>query len=355
MFEIQIFEILNRTYLGNTVESYLKSLLILLGFFFLGMIVKRLLKVELQKFASKTKSKADDYIVEHLQKPAGLFFLNTGIFYAVKYLTFPTSFEDVFTKILRGIYVFLIAWFIQKVADFFLEVYVRPATEKTKTDLDDHLLPILKKLIYVGIYIFATIVILDMFNFDVTSILAGLGIGGLAFALAAKDLLSNLFGGISILLDKPFKIGQRIKVSGVDGTVKEIGLRTTRIQTLDGTEVIIPNAKMTENIIENVSREEARKIVMTLGLTYDTTNAKMEKAMEIVKKIVNANENTKNEPIIAFSEFGASSLNILVIYYIQNKDKILSTKNTVNLEIKKQFEKAKIEFAFSTQTIYVKK
>ena len=185
-------------------------------------------------------------------------------------------------------------------------------------------------------------------------LLAALGIGGLVFALAAQDSVANLFGGFTIFMDKPFKLRDRIKISGYDGTIKEVGIRSTRLVTLEGRTVTLPNKEFTGSPVENVSSEPTRKVVLNLGLTYDTDDKKIEQAMAILQKIVDNNEGIEEPPKIAFNQFGDFALNILFIYYIKKGADILGTQTAINLEILKQFNKSKLEFAFPSQTIFTK-
>ncbi len=190
---------------------------------------------------------------------------------------------------------------------------------------------------------------------EITGLIAGLGIGGLAFALAAQDILANMFGGAAVLTDKPFVVGDRIVAEGQDGIVQKIGLRSTTMETFDGTHIIVPNKKIADSVVENITREKMRRIKFVLGLEYSTSTAKMEKAKIILRDIVKKNKSTDDKSLIHFVSFGDSSLNIQLIYWISNLDMILQAKDEVNFEIKKAFEKAKIEFAFPSQTVYVKK
>ena len=173
--------------------------------------------------------------------------------------------------------------------------------------------------------------------------------------MAAKDTIANIFGGFMIFMDKPFKLKDRIKIVGVDGTVKEIGLRSTRIQTLEGRLVTIPNMKFTENPVENVSAEPHRKVVLNLGLTYDTTPKKMELALKTLKSIAKKNKNIDEKILLSFNGFGDFAMNILFIYYIKKSSDILETQTKMNTAILTEFNKNKLEFAFPSQTIYTKK
>ena len=227
-----------------------------------------------------------------------------------------------------------------------------PWAEKTESDLDDQLLPIIRKGIRSVIWIMAVIIGLNNAGYDVGAMIAGLGIGGLALAMAAKDTIANIFGGFTIFTDKPFKMGDRIQIGGVDGTVVEIGLRSTRIKTLSGRIVTMPNNSFGDSAVENVSSEPCRKIVLNLGLTYNTKPEQIEEAIEILKDIIVKNDSSEENVITSFNGFGDFALNIMFIYYIAKGEDIAQTQTDVNLQILKRFNEKNLEFAFPTQTLY---
>ena len=190
-------------------------------------------------------------------------------------------------------------------------------------------------------------------GYDVGALLAGLGIGGVALAMAAKDTIANMFGGFTILADRPFRLNDRIKVVGYDGNVKEIGLRSTRLQTLEGRTVTIPNSKFSETPVENISWEPSRKITVELGLVCSTTPQQMEEALAILRDIAKQNIDKVEEKIILyFSAFAPSSLNITFIYYIRKSADIIETQNIMNMTILRKFNDANLSLAYPTQTIY---
>ena len=348
--------ILDEVIFGNSVLRYLIAATIIGVSLMLGKTLYYLSKTIGRKIVGKTKSRYDDIILDIIEEPIVMLLFTLGIYIAA--LTLKMS-EGMFSFITNAIEIAItiaIAWFILRFVDNLIEHFIVPLTSGTESDLDDHLVPILRKLSKTVVIVLSALIIISNFGYNISSVLAGLGIGGLAFALAAKDMLANLFGGVSILTDKPFKIGDRVRVDEIDGYVREIGLRSTRIETLDGTQMIVPNAKIADSVVENVSAEKARKTKMTLGLTYDTSNKKIEQAVEIVREIIKKNEHTEDDSRVYFTGFGDFSLNVLVIYWIKNLDEILPARHAINMEIKKQFEKAKIDFAFPTQTIeFVKK
>ncbi|MFT4310329.1 MAG: mechanosensitive ion channel family protein [Candidatus Woesearchaeota archaeon] len=212
-----------------------------------------------------------------------------------------------------------------------------------------------QSLVFIGLLV-ALFIILRYFNIQITPLIAGLGIGGLAIALATRDLLSNVFGGIVIFTDKPFGLGDRIKILHVDGFVEHIAIRTTKIRTLDGTYIYMPNAKFTDNPVENVSQERARKVTMSIGLTYDTSTAKIKEAKQMLQRIIEQQEGVdKDRIIIAFTDFGEYAKKILVIYWIVDKGNILVIRDAINMAINDAFSKKRISMAFPTQTVYMKK
>lgn len=348
---------LNQAYFDNTIFSYL----VFFGFFIGSILIARILvfvnEKVVKKLTQKTKTELDDIIIELTEKPLMVYIVAFFCWIGWSFLSFPNypHIDLYFGHVLYLVIAVNSAWMLSRVSKALIDQYVTPLASKTKTDLDDTLIPILRKLISFTIYALAVIMILNHFGQEIGPLLAGLGIGGLAFALAAKDLLSNIFGSVTILTDKPFSIGQRIKIGGFDGFVKEINVRTTKIKTLDGTMVYVPNATFTDNILENVSKETTRKVSMSIGVTYDTSNAKMKKAVDILNDILQKQKGLDGNHLVYFTEFGDFALKILVIYYIKDKDSILPIKHSVNMQIKERFEKAKIDMAFPTQTIELKK
>jgi MscS family membrane protein len=245
-----------------------------------------------------------------------------------------------------------VTWLIARLIDAVIGEYIVPLAEKTESSLDDQIIPVVRKGMRSVIWILGIIVALNNAGYDVGALIAGLGIGGLALAMAAKDSVANIFGGIMIFTDKPFKVGDRIKINGFDGSITEVGIRTSRMRTLEGRLVTIPNSQFTGDMVENVSAEPTRKVVLNLGLTYNTNANQMEQGIDLLKEIANKNEAVNNDYLVAFNAFGDFSLGLIFIYYINKGSDILNTQTAINLEILKQFKENDLEMAFPTQTIY---
>ena len=344
-------EFFEATFYGNTVLNWLLSLLFIAGSVVVGKTVMWFFNKVVKKLAQKSKTKLDDILLDMIDDPAILLIVIFGFWFGFDRLTFTPQIDQ---WLYKGFYFVLIlgfTWLIARIVDALIKEYLEPLTKKTENDLDDQLVPIFRKSIRSVFWILGVIIALNNTGFDVGAVLAGLGIGGLALAMAAKDLVSNVFGGVTIFTDKPFKISDRIKIGGFDGTVMEIGIRTTRIRTLEGRVVSIPNSIFTGSMVENVTLEPTRKVKMNLGLIYDSNDEQMELAMVILRNIVKNHPGTEETLYVGFNSFGDFSLGILFIYYITKGADILQTQTDINLEILKQFGKNKLEFAYPTQTI----
>ncbi len=344
-------EFLGQTYYGNTVMDWGLALLIALGAIIVGKILYWIFGGVFRKLTAKTETKFDDIILDMIEEPIVVVVTVAGIWYGLKRLVLPESFDTFIGNVTQVLIVLSVAWLIARLFDSLFKQYLAPLAEKTESDLDDQLLPILCKGTKMVIWSLGIIVALNNAGYDVGAVLAGLGIGGLALAMAAKDTVSNIFGGFTIFTDRPFTLNDRVKISGFDGTIKEIGIRSTRLQTLAGTMVTIPNATFADSPVENVTLEPSRKVASNLGLTYDTTPEDMEKAIELLRTIGAEHEALDEKVVVSFNAFGDFAMNILFIYYILPGNDILQTQTDINLRVLKDFTAAGLDFAFPTQTI----
>jgi MscS family membrane protein len=274
--------------------------------------------------------------------------------YAVKFLHFSSNTESILLNIAYLFIAVVLTSIISRIIDAVISEVVLPFSEKSETSFDNHLIPVIQKAVRAIVWSLGIVIGLDNIGFDITAMIAGLGIGGLALALAAQDSVKNIFAGIMIFLDKPFKIKDRIKIDGHDGVVEEVGLRSTRIRTLEGRIVTIPNCTFTDNSVINVTSQPALKVRINLGLTYDTTEEDMQKAIDILKDIVKNQDAITDDYAAGFNGFGDFSLNILFMYYVRPESHWLNTQTLVNKEVLKRFNEQGLEFAFPTQTIFKK-
>jgi len=339
---------------GNTFAEYIYFALTLVISLALAKIAFKIFKGAARRATAKTKTLLDDVILDAVEEPVIVAIVVVGIYIALTFLSISPTVDSVLSKLLRVLIAADLIWLFSRSAADIIDKFVTPAVQKAQPELGAHFMYMVKKVVNIIIWILGIMFIVSNLGYDISTLIAGLGIGGVAIAFAIKDILSNMFGGLTVITDRPFKVKDRIKVAGIDGFVEELGVRSTKIRSFDGTIFIVPNAKMTDSIIENVSKEKSRKIKMTIGVEYGTSNAKMKKAKEILNKIILKNKSTDDKALVYFTTFGPHSLDILAIYYIKDLKKILQTKDEINFEIKEQFEKAKIDMAFPSQTLYLK-
>jgi len=345
-------------YFGNSLWQYLVFLAIVGVSVIAAKIADYLLRNWGRKFADKSANKFDDLVLDVVEAPLVAAIVIAGIFFGYHFLTFPDAIDGVFVIVIQVLYIFVGAWLAIRFVDSLIVQYIEPLSSKTESKLDDQLIPILRKIAKASIIIISFIIILSNFGYDVTALIAGLGIGGLAVAFAAQATIADAFGGLSIFTSKPFLVGDIVKTPDALGKVEEVGFRYTRIRTFDKRLLIIPNSKIASSVIENISSEPARRIQLHLGVTYDTPSKKLKQAKQIILDVLASNKGCMKDaplaPTVTFSEFKDFSLNIWVIYFA-DKDNWIPVQGEVNESIKEKFEKAKIDFAFPTQTIHLAK
>ena len=344
-------EWLNEIYWNNPVRDYLVAGGMALGALFMGMIIASLLRRWVIKGSARTQGRFDDVIAGVGHRLVLILVFLAGLHAAFRVLALP----DWMDKTLWG--VFVVAWTvlgtlsISRLLNGLLVHYVKRHAEQGESLLDAQLVPIIRTLVSVGVWLVAGLFALSNLGFNIGSILAGLGIGGLALAMASKDLLSNIFGAFTILVQGPFRVGEAINYQGQTGTVESLGLRATRIRTYDGHLVTVPNALATTSVVENVSRRPSFRVLFKLGLEYGTSREQGDKAVALIGEAIEGVEGTRKEPLIHFIEFGESALVYQVLYHIENQDSILDIRHAVNGRIHQALETAGIGLAFPTITI----
>ncbi|MBU4201015.1 MAG: mechanosensitive ion channel family protein [Verrucomicrobia bacterium] len=253
--------------------------------------------------------------------------------------------------------VFTLFWTLYCLVDV-IDFWLTRKASQTPSKLDDMLVPIVRTSLRVTIVILALLQIGTILSDKpITSLLAGLGVGGLAVALAAQDTLKNFFGSIAIFADKPFEMGDRIVVDGHDGPVEQVGFRSTRIRTLEGHLITIPNSEMASKTIQNIGKRPYIRRRANITITYDTPPDKVKRALEIIKEILKDHEGMRPDfpPRVYFDEFNADSLNIVVFYWYHPPQywDYAAFNERVNMSILRRFNEEGIEFAFPTQTIHL--
>ncbi|MCD6220933.1 mechanosensitive ion channel family protein [bacterium] len=348
---------MSKTFMGVAIWQFITAFIFVL----LGFVAKKIsdyfIETKLIKIVKKTRFELDDLIVKAFSRPFGFALVLIGISFAIGVLPIPPVAEKfVFAAVkIAGVIIFL--WFLFRLVDVGV-YYLSKLAKKTESKLDDQLVPLISKSLKATIGIICFLWLFQLLGYNVSSLLAGLGIGGLAVALALQDTLSNFFGSVFIFLDRPFMVGDWVKIGDVEGIVEDIGFRSTRIRTWLKTLVSIPNKNVANATIDNWSRMPRRRVFQTIGLTYETTADQMEKAVEEIKKIIENDPGVdKNFIVVKFSEFGDSSLNITVIYFTIDTTLKghLETKERINLSIMRKLSDLGLSIAFPTMSIYLEK
>lgn len=342
-------------YYGNSLEEWIISLAIIVGAILLNKMIVLINKHVIKRLTYKTNNRLDDILFSMLEAPVLLGIMLLAIWIAASRLELDVRVDEFFAKSYQFLIVLNITWFIVRFVNAIIQEYLVPvaADENSYKYLDNTILPLITRTILGVIWSVGVVMALHNVGVDVGTLIAGLGIGGLAFALAAQDTIKNIFGGITIFTDRPFRIGDRIKVDGFDGFVEDIGIRSTRIRTLEKRLVTIPNYKIVEASIENISEEPMRRVLMNIGLTYDTTPEKMNQAMSILKNMPQKIAGIDTEVLAAFTDFASFYLELKFIFWVKKGEDILMVPSNVNMEILRAFNEAKLNFAFPTQTVYL--
>jgi len=347
-------EVIHQEFYGNSILNWAIAVGILILSFVVVKMLYWIFSNVIRRLTSKTKTNLDDVLIDKLEKPLTYLVLILGYWISIHYLVFKEEVELVLENAAYFLLVIDVTAILSRIVDALITEIIMPISEKSDSSFDNQLIPVIQKGVRSIIWILGVIIGLDNIGFDITAMIAGLGIGGLALALAAQDSVKNIFAGIMIFLDKPFRIKDRIQVDGFDGIVEEVGLRSTRLRTLEGRIVTIPNSRFTDNSVTNVTSQPTLKVKLNLGLIYDTDEVQMQKAIDILEDIVKNQEAITDDYAAGFNGFGDFSLNILFIYYVKPDSHWLDTQTLVNKEILRRFNKEGLEFAFPTQTILKK-
>jgi MscS family membrane protein len=347
---------------GNTIWQWLGLLAVILASFVVGRIIAFFMEKQAKRFEEGERLRLLGMLLRCMAGPAKLLVLAGGLYFASTFMDLNGA---------AGLYTFWIqacktlaalaaGWLIYRLVDI-IEFFLLHWTSKTETQLDDQLVPLVRKSLRVFVVIVAALFIAqNVFRWNIGALVAGLGVGGLAFALAGKETLANLFGSVTIFADRPFQLGDRIRVGGKEGTIEEVGFRSTRIRTLDGHLVTIPNAIVANETIENITKRPFIKRSMEVTVTYDTPHEKLQLAIEIIQEMLEARKQHfphNKPPRVHFTDFAAISLNIGVTYWFAPPDwgEYLNFNHDFNMELLQRFNAEGIEFAFPTQTLYLRR
>ena len=344
-----MLETLKNLYLwGNSGYDYLKAVIIFIGLLILLKIFREIILAKLKKIAKKTKTELDDVIIDIFRKIRPPFYLLISLYLAIKSLIIP----DIASKVINILFIIVIIYEIVRACEKIIDYLFKSAG---KTDDKTSIPRTIKPIVKVCIWVLGIILVLGNLGINISSLIAGLGIGGIAIALAIQNILKDVFSSFSILIDKPFEVGDFIKIGNDMGTVEKIGIKTTRIRTPDGQQLIVANNELTDARVQNFKRLEKRRALFNIGVIYETEKGKLEKIPKIIKNII------ENEKLTEFDrcnlkEFGEFSINFEISYYVPTQEykEYLNTVEKINLAIVDAFRKENIEFAYPTHVEYNK-
>lgn len=339
---------------GNTGRDYLLAVAVFFGALIVFRVFKNTVLKALKTLAEKTKTGFDDVIIEVFESFRVPFYLFIAFYFAIKFLK-PA---EPAAHIIEGIFIVVIVFQIVKTLQIFINYGTSTILKlKEAEDVkDEAAIRNISFILKIALWVLAALIVLSNWGVNISSLVAGLGIGGVALAFALQHILEDIFSSFSIFIDKPFHIGDYIVIGDDRGIVEKIGIKTTRIRTLQGQELVVPNRELTTTRVNNYKKMEKRRVLFTLGVCYETPLEKLKKVNSIIEEIIDKVDGAEADRT-HFKEYADFSLNFEIVYYVTSRDYnfYMDVQQAINFAIKEAFEKEGIEFAYPTQTLFVKK
>ena len=343
---------------GNTAGRWIAALAVFVIVLLLLYALRGFLSRRLGYWVGRTSSDWDDAAIQTLKQTRGWFLLTLALFAASQVLQFPDGRNDRFREIIQTIVILAL---LLQIA-FWGNVFIRAALEryaKRKTEDDPAAVTTVSALAFVGklvLFSLLALLALDNLGIDVTALITGLGVGGIAVALAVQNILGDLLASLSIVFDKPFVLGDFIIVGDKMGTVQKIGLKTTRLKSITGEQLVFSNNDLLQSRIQNFKRMQERRIVFKLGVTYETPRDRLREIPKVIQEIIEAQDEVRFDRA-HFAGFGDFSLDFEVVYFVLKPDYNLymDIQQAINLAIHERFDAMSVEFAFPTQTIVLQR
>ncbi|MBW2476464.1 MAG: mechanosensitive ion channel family protein [Deltaproteobacteria bacterium] len=351
-------ELFNAQLLGISMSRYALALGIILFAFIVKKVFAHLLGKLALPLVQRTQGALDDQLLNCVQKPAELIVFLIGLFFALNVLRLPVEPYNLHAfaiNLVKALSILAIGWVLFNLVDL-VDYYLKSWSSRTESTLDDHLAPLIRKTLRIFIVVMAILMVVQSFGYPVAGLVASLGIGGLAFALAARDTVSNIFGSLMIIFDRPFQIGDWIQAGDMEGTVEEIGFRSTKIRTFAKTLISVPNNVIANMALNNYSRMPKRRIKLTVGVTYDTRPDQMREAVARIRKMLKGHPAIDQEFfLVNFTDFGTSSLDIMVYCFTTTTvwGDYLCAREDVCLQIMDIIADLGLEIAYPSRTVYL--
>lgn len=349
-------ETLALNFFGNSIFQYLFALGVFLAMLFLAFVFKKYFLRLLRMASAKTRIEYDDMLIDMLEPIKAPLFIVLALYIALKFISVPRAILDISYYLLMIGILYYAVRVLQATIDFFASEYQKKTNRQSRLGGGSKAIKYLSIFAKWMLWLFAALILVANLGIEITPLIAGLGIGGIAIALAMQNILGDIFNFFAIYLDKPFMEGDFLIIGDDMGVVEKIGLRSTRIKALRGEELVVSNNELTGTRIHNFKKMQERRIQFGFGVTYETPVKKLEKIPAVVKKVVEGCEKTRLDRA-HFKEFGDFSLNYEVVYYLGSADYniYMDTQQKINLGLKKALEKEKIGFAYPTQLVYTAK
>jgi small-conductance mechanosensitive channel len=342
----------DRMFWGNSLTRWAIAIGIGLALILVLRVVARIVARQLKKLADGTVTELDDLVADLVNKTKFLFILIVALWGGSYALSLSRRAEDAIrTLLMLGLLVQAGFW-ATSIVGYFLVRYRQRAAEEDPGVATA--MGAVGFLVRVGVWSIVTLIALDTVGVDITALVAGLGVGGIAVALAVQNVLGDLFASISIILDKPFVVGDFIVLGDYVGVVENVGLKTTRIRALSGEQLVIANSDLLSSRIRNFRRMNERRVVFQVGVVYGTPAEKLKKAPDLIRGAIESRDNTRFDRS-HFKSFGDSALVFETVYYMTVPDynAYMDTQQAINLELYERFEEESLEFAYPTQTLFV--
>ncbi len=327
-------DLFQKQFYGSTISEWFLALSIILGSLIIGRVLYWFFTRIMRMLTAKTQTKLDDIIIDKIEEPIVAALVILGVWYGISVLNLDAEMRKQLQGLVYLLVILDIAWLIVRTVDALIEEYIVPAVQKSENHLDDAILPIARRGFGVIVWFVAIVVGLNNAGYDVATILAGLGIGGLAFAIGARTTIMNMFGGLNVLITQPFKIDDRIQIDEHDGYVESIGLSTTRLRTfLDNFVVTIPNKSFSDKEVVNISAAPGSKAEMIIPLPVDTAPAQVRALLDYLKDMALTNLYVDRECKVTLKGFNDYALIVQFIYYIKLGAPFWDIQAEVNLSI----------------------
>lgn len=331
-----------------------------IGLFVIGILLSVFLRKLVASLLKKPRKKVENFLtvlLDGLSSPLAFLVVFTGFYFSVLVLDLHGTVNHLALNVIQFLLTFTVIRIIYVLIDD-VALQMGNLAGETESRLDDQLIPVLRKLAKVVIAAIGIVFFMQLKGYPVTGIIAGLGIGGLAFAFAAQDSIAGIFASVALFLDRPFMVGDFVQVGSVSGTVEEVGLRSTRIRTLGKTLVTIPNKEIVDSTIDNLSKRPMRRCLITLGITYNANAEQMADLVKGLREMLVGDDMVQHQGSnVHFTTFGDSSLNVEMAFFIKTADysKFLQSRQEINIKIMHIVQNLGLDFAFPSTTVYLEK